>query len=179
MAINRYVKDYRIVEEFNARGRVKTSYEYIGEPYYFTADKKEVSAAKKKSIAACVAAWICFIAALIPVSVSMHTLYIAVPFAFAALPLGILTDLIASVFSLKEPLEHRQADRLNVRFPLLTLSIMVLDGMALLGILINLIRGIAPAAGDAVFIPCAAALWACGGFAFRQRAKLAAQSRTL
>ena len=91
MAINRYVKDYRLVETFNEKGRVRTEYEYIGEDYWFTAGAASVRKAKRGVTAGCVLAWLSFIAALWPVSTAMHTIYTAFPFAFSALPLGLLT----------------------------------------------------------------------------------------
>ncbi|MBP5254997.1 MAG: hypothetical protein J6Z23_06435 [Lachnospiraceae bacterium] len=177
MSINRYVKDYRLIEEFDAKGHLRTTYKYIGKDWYYVFPKEQVVPAKIRCTAACAVSWILFVTALVPVSSSMHTLYIALPFAFTALAAGLLTQVVVTVFRTKEPMEHRHADRLNVRIPLSAVLLMAFAGISLLGVLVNLIRGIELTAGDAVFIPCAAALVLCGCFVFFQRKPLSMEER--
>ena len=141
MARNRYVKDYRLIEYMDERGRVKSDYEYIGAAYRFLADGERVTAAKRRAALALILGWCCFFAALIPVSAAMHTFYISFPFIFSAIPLGTLADIAFSTFRRKEPLEHRHADKLSARLPAAALGAVILAGASLLG------EGIAAAVG--------------------------------
>ena len=51
MAKGKYNRDYRLIEEFRENGRVRTGYEYIGDPWFFRLDEKTVAAEKKKAAA--------------------------------------------------------------------------------------------------------------------------------
>ena len=172
MSRNRYVKDYRLVENVNERGRIKTTYEYIGEDYYFAADAGTVHAARKRLAVVCLIGWIAFIGALLPVSVAGHTLYVTLPFAAAAWPLGLLTGVGISLFHAREPLEHRHADRLENRAPACTFFVALLGGVALIGEAVNALRGAELLPGDGVFAVCAAVLVACAIFCHRQWKRL-------
>ena len=43
MAKGKYNRDYRLIEEFRENGRVRTDYEYIGDPWFFRLDEKTVA----------------------------------------------------------------------------------------------------------------------------------------
>ena len=177
MARNKYVRDYRLVEYISETGRVKTEYEYIGAHYYYTAPRETVARARIAVLAALAVGWLAFVGALIPVSAAMHTYYISFPFLFAALPLGILTDLCLSTLFLKEPLEHRHADKLQNRYPPACLAAAILSGAALMAELISLlIRGSASPGGDAVFCVCACCISAAAIFVFAKRGSFAAEA---
>ena len=89
MSRNRYVGDYRIVESIDARGRVKSDYEYIGAPYVYAGDATAVKAARSRVALCCAVGWAAWLSALIPISAAMRALYVALPFAFAAIPLAL------------------------------------------------------------------------------------------
>ncbi len=139
MARNRYVKDYRLIETVDERGRIRSSYEYIGAPYRFEAEGETLRKSKKRALALCPLLWLLFVAAMLPDSQAMRTMYVALPFVFSALPLGILTDILLSVCRAKEPLEHIHADKANNRLPPAALFSAVLPGASLLGELLRLI----------------------------------------
>ena len=172
MAKGKYVKDYRIVESLNSRGGIRLETEYIGEPYVFEKGLETAKKHRNLSLALCLIGWLAFVGALIPNSLGMRTLYVSLPFAFSALPLGLLSSLLLSLIRLKEPLEHRLADRCENRFPAQALGMTVLPGAALLGEGILWLAGAELLPGDAVFAPCAAALCACGLGCFLQRGEL-------
>lgn len=172
MAKGKYVKDYRIVESLNSRGRIRLETEYIGEPYVFAEGLKTAKKSRTLSLALCLIGWLSFIGALIPNSAGMRTLYVSLPFAFSALALGLLTSLLLGSLRLEEPLEHRLADRCDNRFPAQALALTVLPGVSLLGEGILWLSGGPMLPGDAVFAPCAAVLFACGLGCFLQRGKL-------
>ena len=170
MARNRYVRDYRILETVDERGRIKADYEYIGKEYYFLCGGAAAARETRKAFALCAAGWICFLGAMLPVSAAMHTLYVALPFIFTALPLGMLTALVMSALRLSETLEHRFADRLENSYPVRALFTAALPAAALAGEAVRLLtdRSLA-VTGDAVFCVFALLLSVCGGALFSRR----------
>ena len=158
MSRNRYVGDYRIVESIDGRGRVKSDYEYIGAPYVYAEAAPVVKAARNRVAACCLAGWAGWIAALVPLSTAMRALYIALSFAFAALPLALASGTAIGLFRQKAPFEHRHADRLENRAPACTFFAALLGIVALVGEAVNALRGVWLLPGDAVFSACAAIL---------------------
>ena len=172
MAKGKYIKDYRIVESINSRGGVRVETEYIGAPYYFLLGSETAGKSRRLSLLLCLAGWCAFIGALIPNSAGMRTMYVSLPFAFSALPLGLMSSLLLGSLRLKEPMEHRLADRFENRFPAQALAMTALPGAALSGEGIRWATGGSMLPGDAVFAPCAAALCLCGALCFGQRGRL-------
>ena len=169
MARNRYAKDYRLVETWNEKGKVKVSSEYIGEKYHFAADDPVIAEKKRKLTGLCIIGWIGFFAALFWYSAGMHTLYVALPFVFTAVPLTFLTDITVSFVRMKEPLENRHADRMNNRFPLAALMTALFMGFALAGEAVNVILGKELAAGDYLLMAGGLMVFAAGGLSFMER----------
>lgn len=163
MAKNRYAADYRLIEEFDEKGRVKVSYEYIGEAYRFVEAGRVVDRHRKRWLAMAASGWLLFITALIPYSSAMRQLYIALPFVFSAVPLALSTELAFTVLSQKEPLEHRIADKLENNCPAQLFAILFFSGIA--GVLsgLRLFLTEERTAGDFVFAACAL-LMASGAF---------------
>lgn len=161
MSRNRYVRDYRLVETVDERGRIKSDYEYIGAPYRFAGEKAAVARVKRLALALCPVLWLLYLGAMLPQSFAMRTIWVSLPFVFTAPALGVMTDIICSVCLAKEPMEHRFADKLNNRLPPAALAGAFLSGAALLGQLVRLLLGGDRRGGDWVFLVCAALL--CGG----------------
>ena len=88
----------------------------------------------------------------------MRALYIALPFAFAAIPLALWAGTAISLFRTREPFEHRHADRLENRAPACTFFVALLGVVALIGEAVNVLRGAEWMSGDAMFALCAAIL---------------------
>lgn len=172
MSRNRYVGDYRIVESIDGRGRVKSDYEYIGAPWVYAGDAATVKAARSRVALCCAVGWAAWVAALIPVSSAMRSLFVALAFAFAAIPLALATGTALSLFREKPPFEHRHADRLENRAPACTFFTALLAVAALIGEAVNTLRGAAMLPGDAVFSACAVILAACAVICHRQWRRL-------
>lgn len=172
MARNRYVKDYRLLETVDERGRIKSSYEYIGDAYRFVSRGERLKKAKLLALGLCPLLWLLFIGAMLPRSLAMRTFYVSLPFAFSALPLGITTEILVSTCLAKEPLEHRHADKIGNRLPPAALSAAVLMGVSLIGEIVRLLLGGAAQTGDAVFSLLAALLLGGCVIAFRLRRAL-------
>ena len=177
MAKNKYSRDYRLIEEFSERGRVRTDYEYIGNPWYYSADSNIVEEEKKKALRYVLFASAAFIAALIPYSGMMHKLWIALPFAFSALPLFMLGDLVFALQRFKAPMEHRHADKLNNSYPARALAVLYLAGIAFVGEVIYLILYGVTVPGDTVMVLCTAVIGFCSAMLFRKRTVLKAEER--
>lgn len=173
MAQNRYVKDYRLVETVDERGRIHTDYEYIGDSYYYLRGAETARKEKRTVLTVCLAAWLAFVGALLPNSGGMHTLWVTLPFLFTALALGILTETLLTATPNREPFERRQADKLENRYPTAALSAAVLTGISLLGEGLNLLLRRPMNGGDAVFCLCAAVVAGCAVFVFSRRGSFA------
>lgn len=172
MSRNRYVGDYRIVESIDARGRVKSDSEYIGAPWVYAEDARTVKSARARVAACCAVGWLAWVSALMPLSAAMRALYVALPFAFAALPLALATGTALSLLRQSPPFERRYADRLENRAPACTFFVALLSGIALAGEGVNALRGARLLAGDGVFAGCAALLAACAVLCHRQWRRL-------
>ena len=167
VSVNRYIADYRIVETVDERGRIRSGYEYIGAPYDYAEGADAVKRARGRVAGCCAAGWTAYAAALAPVSKAARALYTALPFAFIALPLFMISALCADLFRQKPPFEHRFADRLENRGPACSFFTALLGAVALAGEAVNALRGgLLP--GDAAFAAGAAALVACGVACHRQ-----------
>jgi hypothetical protein len=158
---NRYVGDYRLVESIDGRGRIRTDYEYTGAYYAHAGGADAARRLLTRALVACGAAWLAFVGALTPVSRAGKTLYVLLPFAFAALPLGLMTATVIRTLRAGEKLEHRHADQLENRCPACSFLVMLLCAAALIGEGVNLVRGAQMLAGDVAFAACAALVLAC------------------
>ena len=172
MARKRYIKDYRLVETMDARGRIQTSYEYIGPDYGYVLGPEAVGKEKRRILCLLLLGWLAYVGALLPDARAMHGVYVALPFVFTALPLGLLTDLVFTALPKTEPLNHQQADRLANRYPPACLWIAVLPGIALAGMLVRLLVTKDAAWGDGVFAACGLLEIVCGGALFSRRDRL-------
>lgn len=175
MARNKYIRDYRLLESIDERGRIRVDYEYAGEYYRFTAGPAAALRQKRRSLLLCAAGWAAFVLSLLPESRGMRTLYVSLPFAFSALPLGMLTALLLSVKPTDEPMEHPQADKLNNAYPPRALAAALLPAAALAGEGIRFALGpgdMLP--GDGVLALGALGLTVCGALAFAGRKALSA-----
>lgn len=169
MARNKYTADYRLIEHFDEKGRVKVSYEYIGDPYRFTEPEETVRREKKICLGAVIAGWIFFIAALIPYSEAMHRLWIALPYAASAVPLFMLTELILTVWRAQEPLERRIHDQLENLYPARLAILMMFSGISALLAAVNFILSPEKVYGDFIFCMCSCLLCAGAACLFRRR----------
>ncbi len=168
MARKKYIRDYRLVERVDERGRLRTDYEYIGGRYVYHLDGKTVQREKKRVLIALGAAWLFFAAGLVPNAAGMRAIYVAIPYLFAAIPMGLATDALLTA-ARTEPLRHQQADVLENRYPPAALFAAILPAISLAGEGVRLLLGAERNAGDLFFALCAAAVTAGGAYAFSRR----------
>ena len=169
MAKKKYRDDYRLTERIDDRGRTRRDIEYIGGHYRYILAPAALRRDRRSVLAVCGIGAAAFICALLPRSAASNTIYITLPFAFTALPLGIAIETVLSAPRGEEPLERRQADRLKNRYPAAAISIAALSAVSLLGEGIYALRGGPLSGGDGVFALCAALLAACGVFLWNKR----------
>lgn len=164
MSRNRYVSDYRLMESIDRRGRIRTEYEYVGAAYVYAEGADAAARSLKRALLCLGVGWLAFLGALAPVSSASKTLWVILPFAFAALPLGLAMAAALQALRSKEPLEHRHADQLENRCPACSFFMTALPAIALAGELVNLLRGADLAAGDIAFALGAALIAVCGQY---------------
>ena len=180
MAKNRFGRDYRLIDTFDEKGRVRTTTEYIGASYRFENEPRIVREAVRKLLPLCAAGWIFFVAAMALPSAAMHRLYTSLPVIFTAIPLFLLTDHALTLRKMDpaQPMEHRRADLVNNRFPPAALFVVIFPALALTGELVSFLTGTVLMKGDILFAAGCGVLLFIGRFLFAQRGKLKAKEVT-
>ena len=170
MVTKKYVKDYKFSETVTERGRIKTEAVYTG-AYFRLKDAPKARKAAKSMLAVMCALWVLFIAALVPRSYASHVIYVLVPYVFAALPLGRLTQSAVCALGAGDKLLRSEKDKISDQFASAAVWLMILSGVPLAGLAVTLlINKIMPAGADVLFaFACAAILGAAAG-SFRGRA---------
>ena len=172
MARKKYIKDYRLIETVDERGRIRSDYEYIGADYRYVLGAEAAGRERKLLLALCGAGIAAFAAALLPNAAGSHALYVTLPFLFTAIPLGIVIDTLLSAMPRTEPLRHQQADMLENRYPPAALWTAICPAASLVGQVVRLLLGGAVGWGDGVFLFCAAVLTAVGAVLFSRRGRV-------
>lgn len=167
MSRHRYVKDYRLNEYIAENGRVTSESEYIGGDYRFAAGAARAKAAANRALALCALCWAGYLALICVDGTAMRTVYVALPFAFTALPLFFLTRAALLARRSAEPLKHDVADKIGHAAPAAALWATLLPGAGFLGCLISSLAG---AKGwDALFLSVSAVMTACAAACFAIR----------
>ena len=170
MARKKYVKDYKLNQTIDERGRISSKAEYAGAYFVFKESKETVKSQAVKSLTACGIAWAAFIASLFLNTGSMRLFHISLPYAFTAIPLWLLTDVCFKARKTEGKLQHRESDEMNQKYPASSMWVAVLTLFALLGMLVAVIFG----AGDLVkadvaFALLASVVCACGAYCFSRK----------
>lgn len=176
MAVNRFAKDYRLVESADEKGRLRTSAEYVGADYFFASGAACARPAARRCAVLCALAWVGQLAALIPHSGAMRRLWSSLPAAFAVLPLWLLSSAVFTALRAKEPMRRREAEVLNSRLPAAAIFAALLSGMALFAAFFSLLfsgSGMLP--GDLCFPAGEFISAVCALLCFRKRTALAAK----
>ena len=135
MISRKYLKDYRIDEQIEANGRVRSRAVYIGGDYVIS---PTVTAGRKRLIVwLCALSGLSYIGALIPVTQASRLIYVMLPFAFSALPVFLMTGAALSLVRTLEPMTHSKARRISNRLPPCSLMASILSGSAILGIIVS------------------------------------------
>jgi len=175
MAVNRYAKDYRLVESVDEKGRLRASAEYIGADYYFTSGSAAARTAARRCAIFCALSWTGQLAAFLPQSLAMRRLWSSLPAAFSVLPLWLLSAAVITALRAKEPLQRREAETLSSRVPAAAVFTALLSGAAFFAALFSLLysgSGMLP--GDLCFLGGELVIAVCALLCFRKRNALTA-----
>ena len=91
MVTRKYIRDYKLSESVTARGGIRTEAVYVGK-YYAFEDAALAERAARLLLPGCCLAWLLFVGALLPRSGASKLMWVILPYAFSALPLGYMTD---------------------------------------------------------------------------------------
>lgn len=170
MSVNKHVGDYRLIEHFEKNGKVKVSTEYIGDDYYYTCPETERKRAADSCVLADLLIWPLWIAAMVLPSGAMKTMPVSLMYVCIAVPLFLLTRITWLLRIGKEPLERREAERIQNGYAPESLLIALLSAASFLIEGIRLIAGRAEKKpGEIIFLICAAAIQALSVYLFRKR----------
>ena len=122
----------------------------------------------------CCAAWLLFIGALLPKSGASRLMWVIMPYAFSALPLGFMTDSAILLRRRRGQLLIRsEADKISRRLPVCAFWLMLLSGVSALGLGVTALASPESVnVYDIIFGLCAAVLAALGGYGFAVRERL-------
>lgn len=174
MVTRRYIKDYKFSESVTARGGIRTEAVYVGKYYRFE-DADGAAKSARLLLPGALAAWLLFIAALLPRSGASRLMWVILPFAFSALPLGYMTDSAVYLWRRRGAVRliRSETDKIAKRLPVCAFWVLVLSGVSVIALAVTAIA--APEkvnACDLIFGPCAALIAALGGAGFARRETL-------
>lgn len=170
MARRKYVKDYKLNQTVDERGRLRSDPEYVGSYFVFKESLDKVREQAKKCLIACGIGWTAFAASLFLNTGSMRLFHISLPYAFTAIPLWLLTDVTIKALKAKGKMQHRESDEMNQKYPGASMWTAVLTVFALLGMLIAVIFKIGSLGkADILFALLASTVCACGAYCFKYK----------
>lgn len=159
MVSRKYVKDYRLEDSLDARGRFRSKAVYIGGDYGFERPEQATARAKWTVFGLSFGSCLLFIGALLPNSLAARTMYCVLPLAASAVPLAIGMMGAYALVTAREPFRREQADKISQRLPIAALLTLIFSGVALLGFCgMALFSEGVMLPGDAVFAALSAGL---------------------
>lgn len=138
----KYVKDYRLNETVDERGRIRSNAEYIGGSYYLKRDSAAVRTRAWILTAACAVSWICWLVPMLFNNGSMHIAFISYPYIFIALTLWLRSMALYTALTLTQPMKRKESDRLTNWLPGTSIATIVLSGVVLIGMGVSLVFNI-------------------------------------
>lgn len=174
----KYIKDYRQTESLDARGKLRSEYEYVGGSFYRVADAQTAKHRTRILIELCALGWLCWLVPLLFNNGAMHLFFISYPFIFCALTLWMLSTAAYTALTAPDPMKHKQSDKLTNWLPGTSLATAILSGISLIGLLVAVIFRIGTLnAYDWLFGICAALVCGAGILAFTQRSFFRTEER--
>ena len=138
MVTRRYIKDYKFSESVTARGGIRTEAVYVGKYYRFE-DADGAAKSARLLLPGVLAAWLLFIAALLPRSGASRLMWVILPFAFSALPLGYMTDSAVYLWRRRGAVRliRSETDKISKRLPVCAFWVLVLAGVAVIALAVT------------------------------------------
>ena len=176
MFSNKYLKDYRVEEYIDEKGRTRKEAIYIGGDYSVS---PPVSF-RGKVLMVCLAALslFAFLGALVPMINAARRSYIMLPFVVSALPMYfVIASTVSFLFS-KEVMIRENAEKITRRLPPCAFFTLVLSGAAFLGTIISAaISWDSFIPGDFIFAALCLAVFAASSVIFIKCRKIKAVKR--
>ena len=126
MSRNKYVKDYRLYQYFDEKGKVHSRTEYAGAHFEYVREPSQMKRDFRLLLLCCAAGWLLFIASLIPVTAALHRVCFSLPFAFCAVPLWFVSTALFTFYRAEPPLTRRESDIVFRRLKPVSIVYMVL-----------------------------------------------------
>lgn len=173
MVTRKYIRDYKLSESVTARGGIRTEAVYVGKRYRFEDEAGAAGCAGWLLWGSC-AGWLLFLAALLPRTGASKLMWVILPFAFSALPLGFMTGSALLLRRRRGQLLIRsEADKISRRLPVCAFWLMLLSGVSALGLGVTALAEPGSVnVYDLIFGPCAALNAVLGGCGFAVRERL-------
>jgi len=135
MISRKRLKDYRIDEQINDKGHVRSAAVYIGADY--TLSPPVLASGKRFLFRLSVLAGLLFVGALIPATRTARLMYIILPFTFSALPIFQMAGAAGSLLFAKDIMVRDRAEKISNRLPSCSLFTAILSGSAFSGLCIT------------------------------------------
>ena len=130
MISRKYLKDYRIDEQIDSNGCVKSQAVYIGGDYVFSPPVP----VREKRLILCFSALsgVSFFGALIPITNVARMLYVMLPFIISVIPVYMMARASIALLRAKDTMERYNAEKISNRLPACPLIAAILAGTAFL-----------------------------------------------
>lgn len=140
MSSKKYVKDYRLDYQLKPGGGLRGVPVYIGEYYTWKEDETAIGRLKYR-LALLVAVAAAALVAMLWMSTLLKSGFslLAIPMAFALIPLFLMARAVWLIFTSKMPATRRRKDKISNFFPAGALFFMILTAAAALGLIAQLI----------------------------------------
>ncbi len=173
MVTRKYIRDYKLSESVTARGGIRTEAVYVG-TYYAFEDATLAERAARLLLPGCCLAWLLFVGALLPRSGASKLMWVILPYAFSALPLGYMTDSALLLYRRRgKRLIRSESEKLSKRLPVCAFWALALAGVSALALGVTALVSPGSVNGyDVIFGLCAALIAALGGYGFAVRERL-------
>ncbi len=151
MADRKYASDYRMEDQVDAQGRVRSVRVYRGSWYRFSCGKEEARRRGLRLLLCGVVLCLCLLPLLLSNTAISHTAYVLLPMAFVLIPVYHLVAVGWRMRTYEEKLTRQQKDLTQGRLHSSCIWLVVLAGVTLAGGLVYWLRqGLEP--GDSICI---------------------------
>ena len=115
MVSRKYLKDYRVVETIDAKGRVRSDAVYTGGD--FTLSPSVGAGDKRIILCLSILSAVAFLGALIPVTHASRIIYVTLPFVFSALSMYMMIGAAVMLLRVEDVTTREKAEKTANRLP--------------------------------------------------------------
>ena len=140
MVTRKYIKDYKFSESLE-NGKVKTTAVYVGDYYEFV-NADMARRGRMIMLPICIIAWLLFVGVLVPNTTASHLMYVLLPYAFIAIPLGYASSSVFTGFRAEKRMIRSEKEKVWDRLHGISIFGMILSAVSFLGVVISAIAGV-------------------------------------